>query len=106
MRRRCISSDESTPATRQHVKPCADCPWRKDALEGSLTPREWLACAHGEGQAECHVRTGVQCAGMAIYRANVCKRPRDPRALILKSDRQAVFTSPAEFLSHHAKRLR
>lgn len=42
-----------------------------------------------------------QCAGLAIYRANVCKKPRDRSILTLPADREAVFAAPSEFRHHH-----
>ncbi len=104
MRRRLVSGDEAKPTTKQHTKPCGDCPWRKDALAGwlgSRTADEWLRSAHGEDAMYCHTRLGPQCAGAAIYRANVCKKPRDPEALKLPADREKVFTTPREFKDHH-----
>lgn len=106
MKRRAITSDEAKPATRQHKKPCVDCPWARRALRGWLgkMPADgWVQAAHGETYIECHVHTGVQCAGAAIYRANVCKLPRHPEALRLPADRVLVFASPTEFLTHHAQ---
>lgn len=106
MGRKFIASDEAKPATRQHKRPCSDCPWRRDALPGwlgSMSPQEWLAVAHGEGTAECHVHLGVQCAGFAIYRTNVCKSPRNPEALRLPEDPEVCFASPHEFLEHHTQ---
>lgn len=103
-RRVLVSSDEAVPATRQHTKPCGDCPWRRDALPGwtgGLTPETWIRGAHGDEQIDCHTLTGAQCAGAAIYRANVCKRPRNPETLRLPADRDHVFESPTEFLEHH-----
>jgi len=42
-------------------RPCNDCPWRRKSCAGWLGP------------------FGIkQCAGAAVYRANVCKSPRDP----------------------------
>jgi hypothetical protein len=38
---------------------------------------------------------------MAIYRANVAKRPRDLETLRLPCDRDTVFASKAEFMDHH-----
>jgi hypothetical protein len=105
-RRLLISSDEATPATRQHQRPCSDCPWRRDSLAGWLgvmSPREWLSAAHGDGTIECHVHPGAQCAGAAIYRANVAKLPRLLSALRLPADRRRVFGAPAEFLEHHGQ---
>ncbi len=99
-----VTCNEATPAKRQHKKVCRDCPFSRKALKGwlgSLTPQEWVQLAHGEGTSECHVHTGVSCAGLAIYRANVCKSVRDPSALSLPPDRKAVFSMPSEFLEHH-----
>lgn len=99
-----ISAREAQQAKGQHVRPCGDCPWARGALPGwlgSLTADEWLQVAHGEGSAECHSAHGARCAGLAIYRTNVGKRPRDPEALILPADRDACFSSPAEFKKHH-----
>ena len=104
MKRKLISSREAIPATKQHCKPCSDCPWARDALPGwlgSMSPEEWVAAAHGEAIAECHAHTGVQCAGMAIYRANVAKLPRSREALKLPADRELVFASAKEFKEHH-----
>lgn len=97
MRRRLVSSDEATPSRTQHTRPCGDCPWRRDALEGwlgNLTADAWLAAAHGDARIDCHTLIGPQCAGSAIYRANVCKLPRDPATLRLPADRRNVFAEP------------
>lgn len=104
-RRMVMSVEEAVPAERQHTKPCGDCPWRRDSLAGWLggpTPREWVKEAHSEEVIECHTRTGAQCAGVAIYRGNVCKRPRSG-ALVLLADRTNVFGTPTEFMAHHSK---
>jgi hypothetical protein len=101
---RCVSSAESVPARGQHARPCGDCPWRRDALPGwlgSLSPEAWVAAARGEAIAECHTRTGAQCAGFAIFRTNICKVPRDPEALRLPADRETVFATAPEFLNYH-----
>jgi hypothetical protein len=106
MRRILVSSEEAVPAKGQHQKPCSDCPWARTALNGWLgdnTAKEWVAFAHGEAHVECHSLTGVQCAGIAIYRANNGKLPRDPHQLRLPPDTTLVFESPMEFLDHHAK---
>ena len=60
---------------------------------------------HGEAMIECHVHPDVQCAGAAIYRANVCKRLRNPDALSLPAGRESVFARPTEFVDHHKKAL-
>lgn len=109
-----ITAEEARPAKGQHRSPCSDCPWRRDALNGwlgSIPKEEWIQDAHGEVKIECHTLIGAQCAGVSIYRANVCKSPRDPDILVLPADRERVFATPKEFLEHHdmakvAERLR
>lgn len=65
--------------------------------------------AHGEVAIACHLTIEVdgewagnvkQCAGAAIYRANVCKSPRDPEIALLPQDKEKVFGF-GEFLEHH-----
>jgi hypothetical protein len=105
-RRYLISSDEAVETKGQCRKPCSDCPWSRQALPGWLgsnTREEWIAIAHGEFRVDCHTRKNNECAGLAIYRANVCKSVRDPSVLVLPADRDAVFARPQEFLDHHEK---
>jgi len=104
MKRKLIDSTQATPAPRQITKPCSDCPWARDALNGwhgGNTIDEWLAFAHSETHIECHVHPNVQCAGAAIYRSNVGKLPRDRGLLMLPEDRAMCFASPREFTEHH-----
>lgn len=87
--------------------PCEDCPFSRESMPGWLgggTVDEWLALAHGEVSSECHVKHTQQCAGLAIYRANVGKRPRDPLLLRLPSNKKACFSTIREFIAHHGKR--
>lgn len=103
--RQLISSDEATPATHQHTGPCSDCPWSRKALNGWLggaTSDQWIRAAHSDALIECHTKTGAQCAGAAIYRANVCKSVRPP-LLTLPRNKDLVFAWPTEFHEHHAK---
>lgn len=102
-KRKLIASDEAVEATCQHTSPCSDCPWARDALPGWLganTPEEWLQFAHRDVVIPCHVLNGAQCAGAAIYRANVLKIPVEPN-LQLPKDKGKVFATPNEFLQHH-----
>src|ERR1035437_695376 len=85
--------EQATVTTCQHKTPCVDCPWSKESLPGWLGSNsigEWLAAAHGDGTIECHTkkkkRGAWQCAGAAIYRANVAKLPIG-KNLILKRDK-------------------
>lgn len=106
-RRKLIDSEtEGRTSTRQHRTPCSDCPWRRDSLPGwlgALKPDAWIEVAHGESRVDCHVITNQQCAGVAVYRANVCKTPRDAKLLQLPADRAKVFAWSTEFLEHHKR---
>lgn len=99
-----VTSDEAVPTDTQPAKPCSDCPFARTALRGwlgSASAQEWIQLAHGEARADCHTLIGPQCAGLAIYRSNVHKRPRDKGLLLLPSDTKRVFASSGEFLTHH-----
>lgn len=108
---RAAPAPASTPARRrlrvapkQHTRPCSDCPWRREAQPawlGALSVEDWIQAAHGEAKIDCHIHKGPECAGAAIYRANVCKSLRDTSRLRLPPDRVAVFASPAEFRAYH-----
>jgi hypothetical protein len=77
---------------------------------GPWSAEEWEQIAHGEAPIACHVTLDgdsgwdsddvVQCAGAAIYRANVCKLPKDPSVAVLVPDRELVF-SFGEFVEYH-----
>ena len=104
-RRMLITDDEAIPVAGQPEVPCSDCPWRRDSLRGWLgdaSVKEWIAAAHGEERIDCHVLVGPQCAGAAIYRSNVCKRPRD-KSLLLLDRSDAIFALPQEFEAHHSE---
>lgn len=106
MIRKLISSDQAKPSTKQHKKPCSDCPFRRDSLAGWLggeTSEFFVSFAMGEGVYPCHVKVGPQCSGMAVFRANICKSPRNKEVLELPRDRETVFSWPNEFIEHHNK---
>jgi len=105
-KRQCVSSADAVDAKGQHKKPCSDCPWARNSLAGWLggsTPEEWVAEAHSDNHIDCHTLKGAQCAGAAIYRANVIKSPRNPEVLRLPPDGLRVFRNPNEFVEHHSK---
>lgn len=91
---------------KQHHKPCRECPWRRKAMNGwlgDMTVETFMDHAHSESVMDCHMGDGkVQCAGAAIYRANVAKLTRHPdQIMTLPADRETVFASPLEFEKHH-----
>ncbi len=105
-KRRTLVTSNTVQGSKQHTKPCSDCPWRRDSVQGWLggfTAKSWVNCAHSETVVKCHVIRNQQCAGTAIYRANVYKLPRTPEALQLPPDTGKVFSSIIgdDFLEHH-----
>jgi hypothetical protein len=98
-----ISVEEAPVGKVQHTKACSDCPMRRDALNGWLggsTPEEYGHLAHSDQVVGCHAIKGTQCAGIAIYRRNVCKSTQAPN-IKLEADRETVFANRQEFLDHH-----
>lgn len=103
-RKQLISGDQAKPSKRQIRKPCSDCPFARTALKGwlGIVPiNEWVRALRGEGKVDCHTLIGPQCAGAAIFRANICKKPRDKSLLTLPPDEKLVFSSVEEFTKHH-----
>lgn len=103
-KRQLLTSEDAKPRKTQHKKPCGDCPWARAALKGwlgSMTPQEWLAVAHADALVQCHTVGNQQCAGLAIYRSNVCKQVQEP-ILKLPVDRETVFATPMQFMEHHS----
>ena len=102
----------------QHTKPCRECPFRRKGLPGFLggAPAEvFIGQAHGDFWLPCHLHSDYkdpdwktdhskpQCAGTAIYRANVCKSQKNESLLSLPPDRAQVFSEPAEFIAYHKR---
>jgi hypothetical protein len=110
---------------QQHKTPCATCPFKRTAWKGFIggvqTPKEFADLAMSEARMPCHTHLpdGVdygqaqipgtkeynapQCAGRAIYWANVAKIPRDRSLLKLPRDTATVFSWPPEFIEHHTR---
>jgi hypothetical protein len=102
--RQLITGDQARIGKRQHTSPCSDCPFDRTALKGWLgetSPELWAQIVHGEGRIDCHTITPMQCAGAAIFRANVLKQLRDPDAFRLPPNKARCFSSTKEFIAHH-----
>lgn len=98
-------------------KPCAACPWKRDSARGWLgasTPVEFLQQSESELRMPCHLHVDYdrtdwpeqaeqapQCAGRAVHFANRCKLPRNLDLVLARSDREAVFSNPQDFIDHH-----
>lgn len=108
MKGKFITAGQAKVTMKQHTSPCSDCPFRRDSAPGwlgGLTVDQWVKLAHGEGEADCHTTKRpddgtYQCAGLAVYRANVGKATRDPNVMRLPPDRTKVFGF-GEFRKHH-----
>lgn len=97
--------------------PCAACPFSKAVKPGALggsEPETYIGQAHGPFLLPCHkacdfddpdwkVKTidTPQCAGAAIFRANIGVADKMPPAIHALPPSDAVFTSEAAFLAHH-----
>jgi hypothetical protein len=66
-----------------------------------VSPLTWIGRASGETLVDCHTRPSFQCAGLAIFRANICKLPRYSMILTLPPDPVNVFKTRQEFINHH-----
>lgn len=101
----------------QRTSPCAECPFARHikpgALGGSPTST-YVGQANGPFWLPCHCSTDFndpkwktdvtkpQCAGAAIFRANVEVADKMPDFLLkLPKDTTKVFASFAEFVAHH-----
>lgn len=108
-----LTTADSVSVVKQHKAPCSDCPWARKSLAGWTGPNEpqvWVAVAHSDQTVDCHTRRSrdtrrqFQCAGAAIFRANVRKAPRYDSLLMLPPNEQTVFSNDSEFLAHHKDR--
>jgi hypothetical protein len=98
---------------RQHKAPCADCPWRRNAVKGWLGPLniyQWLSLARDYWhKMYCHTRAQPggdhwECVGGAIFRANTKVMPFPTKPLLkMPENKINVFASPEEFEVHHRK---
>lgn len=103
-KRQLLTSDDAVIGKVQHKNPCSDCPWSRDSIPGWLggsSTEDWVKVAHSDSLSFCHVIHNQQCAGLAIYRRNVCKQVIPP-LLELPADKKKVFGFPTEFVEHHA----
>lgn len=102
-----------------HTEPCAECPWRKDSLQGYLGghPAEYYADAVAEGVIPaCHMKDfgpeddrTAYCAGAASVLANSAKmaEQREPGQEEAEAMRKTVgkrgdtFFHPMVFYKYH-----
>lgn len=102
--------------SRQHLKPCATCPFSRKVQAGKLGgsgPAAYIGQIHAGMWLPCHAGvnfddpqwrvdfTAPQCAGAAMFRTAVGSKP-SPHMLRLPTT-NAVFDSEAEFVAHHCQ---
>lgn len=103
----------------KHMKaPCATCPFARTTAPGTLggSPVEtYIGQVHGPFVLPCHCAVNYddpqwrekaidtpQCAGAAIFRANVGAAAKMPAAIHkLPGGHPNVFSNEAEFVAHH-----
>jgi hypothetical protein len=101
--------------TKQHDKPCAECPFSR-AVEpggtGGSDPTVYVGQAFGPFWLPCHMdakykkdhldTASLQCAGAAAFRENVGVAKYLPDELLhTRGDVDRVFATPQELIAHH-----
>lgn len=103
--------------SKQHTKPCGECPFRRNTAAGYLgadSPVHFIATTLADTRMPCHMKVDYEapdwelqalkapvCAGAGIFFANKCKMSRDPNRPRFKADHKLVFSNEREFLEHH-----
>ena len=89
-----------------HIKkPCRDCPFRKDTLQGWLG-KDRATEILGADSFVCHKKTDMQCAGHMLINgnANAFVRVADRLRISLDlSGREEVFESQEACIEHHTR---
>ncbi len=102
---------------KQRTRPCDTCPFARTTAPktlGGSSPETFVGQANGKFIIPCHchidysdpdwrlnsVTNASQCAGAAIFRANLVIQ-QDGGLVKLPKDTETVFASFAEFHAHH-----
>jgi len=111
-----------------HTTPCKECPFRRKSAPGWLgaeeNPEEFVKGAladYADYPLPCHATIDYNdrgwlenqylraplCAGALIFCKNNMKLPRDPErsesVRAVKQDHEQIFSTPDEFMRHHAR---
>lgn len=98
------------------MTPCRGCPFARKCVPGALggSPPEvyvgqavgpfWLPCHESKDYAgkASDVNEVRECAGAAIFRANIGRKVLPSGLLLLPADKEICFATLAEFYAHHA----
>lgn len=98
-------------------EPCPECPFSRTVTPGALggtRPDAYVGQAAGPFTLPCHKHCDFddpewkgkavltpQCAGAAIYRTHIGVADRMPEGIPILPANPQVFSSAAEFVSHH-----
>jgi hypothetical protein len=105
---------------KDRKKPCKECPFRRENNldgpdPGGSHPFVYVGQSEGPFWLPCHMEKEYegkatdpakvnQCAGAAIYRANIGVAEKMPEQILaLDADKELVFASHAEFIAHYLK---
>ena len=84
-------------------KPCKDCPFRKDSLEGWLGSERMIGILDTDSFV-CHKNTDLQCAGHMLIKGdeNIFVKTANEMTIDLKlKGRELVFVNKATCIEHH-----
>lgn len=100
-------------------EPCPQCPFSRSVAPGALggtRPEAYVGQAAGPFSLPCHMHCDFddpdwkskvtlvpQCAGAASYRTHTGVADRMPEGIPILPANPQVFSSAAEFMSHHAR---
>jgi hypothetical protein len=113
-----MKKKKMSQSLQKRKKPCKSCPFRRDnnlegAEPGGSHPFVYVGQSLGPFWLPCHMDKEYkdknsdpekvdQCAGAAIYRANTGTAELMPDGIMtLPEDKELVFASHEEFLSHY-----
>ena len=102
--------------TKKLKSPCGACPYSKSVIPGATggsDPEVYVSQGHGPFWLPCHKTCDFsdpswkenyqaqQCAGAAIYRANIERDSLMPAMMHKLPKNDKVFGSPGELYAHH-----
>lgn len=112
-----IIKDSIPEGSKSMKKPCKDCPFSRTVKPGALggsPAATFVGQGHGPFYLPCHktcdfddpnwkdnVTGPKQCAGAAMYRANIERAELMPNSLLKLPKSDLVFGSPEELFAHH-----
>lgn len=110
-------SEQLSEDTKKLKKPCKDCPYSRTVIPGALggsDPEVYIGQGQGSFWLPCHktcdfsdpnwktdYQSTQQCAGAAMYRANIGRDKTLSPQLLRLPPSELAFGSPEELYAHH-----